>query len=126
MRILSLSRAEERHLEQIRAVAPGLEVDATADAGRAAHLAADAEVIVGWHLPDSVLSEARALRWIHSTAAGVDRLLVPSVREGRVLLTSSVGQTGRSGPAGVCFRHAGHRDEEDAPAGCVRGAGATA
>lgn len=91
MKILVLSSLEDKHLAQIRAVDPGLEVSATSEAGRGAQLAGEAEVIVGWHLPDEILAGARALRWIHSTAAGIDTLLVPSVMEGRVLLTSSVG-----------------------------------
>ncbi len=89
--VLVLARVADRHLEQIRAVDPRVRVAATADRDRAQALAQDAQVIVGWHIPQSVMERATRLKWIHATAAGVDTLLFPAVLEGRVLLTSSVG-----------------------------------
>jgi phosphoglycerate dehydrogenase-like enzyme len=38
-----------------------------------------------------MLDRAAALKWIHSTAAGVDGLLSPAVMSGSITLTSSVG-----------------------------------
>ncbi|MDR7549486.1 MAG: D-2-hydroxyacid dehydrogenase [Armatimonadota bacterium] len=89
--VLVLARIEDRHVEMIRAVDPRVRVIAAANAERAAAAAPEADVIVAWQIPDVVLDRARRLRWIHATAAGVDGLLVPAVRKGRVMLTSSVG-----------------------------------
>ncbi|MGQ0548913.1 MAG: D-2-hydroxyacid dehydrogenase [Armatimonadota bacterium] len=89
--VLVLSRVTDRHLEQIRAVDPRVRVTATADRARANGMAKDAEVIVGWLIPGSVIERAPRLKWIHATAAGVDTLLFPAVMDGRVRLTSSVG-----------------------------------
>jgi D-2-hydroxyacid dehydrogenase (NADP+) len=89
--VLVLSRVTDRHLEQIRAVNSRVRVTATADREHACTLAKDAEVIVAWNVPDGVIERATRLKWIHATAAGVDTLLFPSVLNGRVLLTSSVG-----------------------------------
>lgn len=89
--VLVLSRVTDRHLEQIRAVDPRVRVTATADRARANGMAKDAEVIVGWLVPESVVERAPRLKWIHATAAGVDTLLFPAVMDGRVTLTSSVG-----------------------------------
>lgn len=89
--VLVLARVADRHIEQIRAVDPRVRVATTADGERARSLAEDAEVIVGWHVPESVVDRAARLKWIHATAAGVDTLLYPPVVDGRVMLTSSVG-----------------------------------
>ncbi len=89
--VLILSRVADRHLEQIRSIDPRVRVTATADRTRANGMARDAEVIVGWLIPESVIERAPKLKWIHATAAGVDTLLFPQVLDGRVTLTSSVG-----------------------------------
>lgn len=89
--VLVLSKVEERHLNQIRAVDPNVRVLAATDPAQAQAMAPQADIIVAWHIPQPVLDRAQRLRWIHATAAGVDGLLVPGVVEGRVRLTSSVG-----------------------------------
>lgn len=89
--VLVLSAVSDRHLEQIRAVDPRVRVTATADRDRANGMAKNAEVIVGWIVPETVVEHAPRLKWIHATAAGVDTLLFPQVLDGRVILTSSVG-----------------------------------
>jgi phosphoglycerate dehydrogenase-like enzyme len=75
----------------IRAVDPRVRVIAAADLDRAAAAAPQADAIVAWQIPAEVLARASRLRWIHTTAAGADGLIVPAVRERRVVLTSSVG-----------------------------------
>ncbi|MDR7417640.1 MAG: D-2-hydroxyacid dehydrogenase [Armatimonadota bacterium] len=89
--VLVLSRIEDRHLDVIRAVDPRVRVIAASDVDRAAAVAPEADVIVGWQVPDVVMARAGRLRWIHTTAAGVDGLLIPQVMDGRVRLTCSVG-----------------------------------
>jgi phosphoglycerate dehydrogenase-like enzyme len=89
--VLVLSKLEQRYLDMIQATDPRVEVIAATDTDRAISAAPRAEIIVGWQVPSEVMERAAHLRWIHTTAAGVDGLLVPPVLEGRVLLTSSVG-----------------------------------
>ncbi|MDQ7858800.1 MAG: D-2-hydroxyacid dehydrogenase [Armatimonadota bacterium] len=89
--VLVLARVDDRYLEMIRAVDPRVRVIAAADLDRAAAAAPQADAIVAWQIPSEVLARASRLRWIHTTAAGADGLIVPAVREGRVVLTSSVG-----------------------------------
>ena len=89
--VLVLSKLEQRYLDMMRAVDPRVELVVATDADRATSAAPDAEIIVAWQVPPAVLERAGRLRWIHTTAAGVDGLLVPPVMDGRVLLTSSVG-----------------------------------
>jgi D-3-phosphoglycerate dehydrogenase len=84
---------EPRHIEKIAAVAPEAKV---IDAGqeKIAHeiLQADifcghAKVPVPW---DQVVANGR-LRWIQSSAAGMDHCLVPSVIDSSILVTSASG-----------------------------------
>lgn len=93
MRIVLCYPVEPRHIEQIAAAAPEAEV---IDAGqeKIAHeiLQADifcghAKVPVPW---DQVVANGR-LRWIQSSAAGMDHCLVPSVIDSSILVTSASG-----------------------------------
>lgn len=93
MRIVLCYPVELRHCEQIAAAAPQAEI---VDAGQqgVAHeiLAADvfcghAKVPVLW---DDVVQQGR-LRWIQSSAAGLDHCLVPSVVESDIIVTSASG-----------------------------------
>ena len=93
MRIVLCYPVERRHVEQISAVVPGVEV---VDAGqeRVAEELFDADVYCGhakvpvdW---EGVIRRGR-LRWIQSSAAGMDHCLVPPVIESDVVVTSASG-----------------------------------
>jgi len=93
MRIVLCYPVEPRHIAQLAAAAPQAEL---ADAGqtRIAEEILHADVFVGhakvpmpW---DEVVARGR-LRWIQSTAAGLDHCLVPSVVESDILVTSASG-----------------------------------
>lgn len=93
MRIVLCYPIEPRHLAQIRAAAPGHDV---VDAGQeriAAELpTADvfcghAKVPVPWN---QVVSQSK-LKWIQSSAAGLDHCLVPEVVASPILVTSASG-----------------------------------
>jgi phosphoglycerate dehydrogenase-like enzyme len=93
MRIVLCYPVEARHVAQIQAAAPRAEI---VDAGQervAQELpAADifcghAKVPVPW---DDVVRGGR-LRWIQSSAAGLDHCLVPSVVESSIIVTSASG-----------------------------------
>ncbi len=89
--VLVFTRLEDRHLEQIRAVDPRVRVFRGTDPHEARALAPRAGVMVGWSIPPDVLAEAHRLRWVHSSGAGVERLLVPPILNGDVMLTDSSG-----------------------------------
>src|SRR5262245_27726478 len=93
MRIVLCYPIEPRHLEQIRAATPGHEV---VDAGQARIatelLEADifcghAKVPVPW--PDVV--QRGRLKWIQSSAAGLDHCLVPETIASDIIVTSASG-----------------------------------
>lgn len=57
--------------------------------------AEDAEILLHGSIPsgvfDHILGRAPQLRWVHSTAAGIDRLLTPLVRSRGVVVTNARG-----------------------------------
>lgn len=93
MRIVLCYPVESQHLEQIRATAPDAEVvDAgqnriAEELGQADIFCGHAKVPVPW---DAVVANAR-LKWIQSSAAGLDHCLVPSVIASDVVVTSASG-----------------------------------
>ena len=93
MRIVLCYPVEPRHVAQIAAVAPAAEI---VDAGqeRVAESLAGADIFCGhakvpapW---DDVVAAGR-LRWIQSSAAGLDHCLVPSVVGSTIIVTSASG-----------------------------------
>ena len=51
----------------------------------------DTDIFVGYSLRAKQLKDARKLKWIHSTAAGVAQLMYPELREAGVLVTNPSG-----------------------------------
>lgn len=94
MRIVLCYPVEPKHLSQIAATAPAAEL---IDAGqeRVAHEILEADLFCGhakvhpvpW---DEVVRRGR-LRWIQSSAAGLDHCLTPSVIESDIVVTSASG-----------------------------------
>jgi len=93
MRIVLCYPVEEKHVARIRAVAPAAEV---VDAGQervAAELPA-ADVFCGHPkvpVPWEAVAAAGRLRWIQSSAAGLDHCLVPAVVASPIVVTSASG-----------------------------------
>lgn len=50
-----------------------------------------ADVLYSWWLAPDMLGHARRLRWIHTPAAGVDRLLIPQLLHSDIFVTNSRG-----------------------------------
>lgn len=89
--ILVFANLEEGHLAQIQAVDPRVRVTAVTDRQKGIELASSAEILVGWNVPREAIQRASHLRWIHSTAAGVDQLLYPEVMDREIIVTTSSG-----------------------------------
>ena len=93
MRIVLCYPVEPKHIAQIAAAAPGAEiVDAGQERIAGEILAADifcghAKVPVPW---DEVVRQGR-LKWIQSSAAGMDHCLVPAVVASDITVTSASG-----------------------------------
>jgi phosphoglycerate dehydrogenase-like enzyme len=51
----------------------------------------DTDIFVGYSLRAKQLKDARKLKWIHSTAAGVAQLMYPELREAGILVTNPSG-----------------------------------
>ena len=94
MRIVLCYLTKPEHLKQIAAVAPEAEiVDASQEEIAREIFSADvfcghAKVPIDW---DGVVRQGR-LRWIQSSAAGMDHCLVPSVIASDIAVTSASGR----------------------------------
>jgi phosphoglycerate dehydrogenase-like enzyme len=51
----------------------------------------DTDIFVGYSLRANQLKDAKKLKWLHSTAAGVAQLMYPELREARILVTNPSG-----------------------------------
>ena len=89
--VLVFAHLDESHQAQIRAVDPRIAVAAVTERQKGIELAERAEIMVGWNVPREAVQRAGRLRWIHSTAAGVDQLLYPEVMERDIVITTSSG-----------------------------------
>jgi len=89
--VLVFAHLDDGHIAQIRAVDPRVVIAAVTDRQKGVELAGRAEIMVGWNVPREAIQQAPRLRWIHSTAAGVDQLLFPEVLERDVVVTTSSG-----------------------------------
>lgn len=93
MRIVLCYPVERRHIDQIQAAAPQAEV---VDAGqeRIDELLPTADIFIG-HAKVPVnwqrVLDAGRLRWIQSSAAGLDHCLVPGVIDSDILVSSASG-----------------------------------
>ena len=74
------------------AAAPGARILMPASAEEAVVQGAEADIAAGWALPPGVLEHGRRLAWVHAFAAGVDQFVeLPGIRDGRIVLTRTVG-----------------------------------
>ncbi len=51
----------------------------------------DTDIFVGYSLRAGQLKDAKKLKWIHSTAAGVKQLMYPELRDSRIMVTNTSG-----------------------------------
>src|SRR6056297_2011009 len=93
LRIVLCYPVEPRHVAQIQAAAPNAQV---VDAGQARidELLPTADIFIG-HAKVSVdwdrVLTAKRLRWIQSSAAGLDHCLVPGVIDSEIVVSSASG-----------------------------------
>lgn len=77
--------------ETIRARWPKMQVVHLPDYDRLPEELPDTDIFVGYSLRAKQLKDARKLKWIHSTAAGVAQLMYPELREAGILVTNPSG-----------------------------------
>lgn len=76
---------------RIRERWPGMKVAGLTDYEHLAEELADADIYVGFWARSGQFREARKLRWVHATAAGVSQLLQPDFVASDVVLTNARG-----------------------------------
>lgn len=89
--VLVLSNADDTELRMLDGI-PHLRINSRADITIAVK---EAEVILHWAGPRDLLRDAilahPGVRWVHSRAAGIDRILFPDLVESTVTLTNGSG-----------------------------------
>ncbi len=70
---------------------PGMRVLHLPNYERLADELPDADIFVGYSLRAEQLKEAKKLKWIHSTAAGVAQLMYPQLRDSGIIVTNPSG-----------------------------------
>lgn len=84
---------------ELRALSPGLTIVTTQDRETLLREVADADILMGsfgggsGDVFERVLAAAPNLRWVHTSSAGVDELLAPSVLERDFVFTSGKGES---------------------------------
>lgn len=78
---------EERHYDLLRREVPTVTVATPSNEDLATELA-DAEVFFGYHEPQ-VFREATKLKWIQTSSAGLDAILIPEVVERNLLVSNA-------------------------------------
>lgn len=67
---------------------PSLEIVPVRDKSQVPSSIEDVDVILAWRIPKEIIKKATALKWLASTGAGVDHLLVPGL-PGDVMITKA-------------------------------------
>ena len=80
----------DAYAARIRAPRRSLAVAACATPASAARHVAEAEILYAWGFPPELLSRAPKLRWIQVMGAGVERFLVPGLRDD-IVITRAAG-----------------------------------
>ena len=84
--------ARERFRVSAESAAPGARILMPANRDEAVAQAPEADVAAGWMVPAGVLEHGRRLQWVHAFTAGVDHFVtLPGIRDGRIVLTRTVG-----------------------------------
>ncbi|HLW48908.1 MAG TPA: D-2-hydroxyacid dehydrogenase [bacterium] len=84
--------AREHFRSSAQSAAPGARILMPPTREDAVAQAPEAEVAAGWSVPAGVLERGARLDWIHAFTAGVDQFVgLPGIRDGRVMLTRTVG-----------------------------------
>ncbi|HEY7652795.1 MAG TPA: D-2-hydroxyacid dehydrogenase [Methylomirabilota bacterium] len=78
------------YADLVRLPSRAFAVDVASTPEEAAGPAAEAEVIYGWAVPQTLLARAPRLRWVQVMGAGVERVLVPELPE-HVAVTRAAG-----------------------------------
>jgi len=91
MKVLVYHRDAKTYYRMLQERFPELEVVALEEKGLRPQHIAEADILIANHFPSVLFKEAKRLRWIQSSSAGIDRLL--GVREcpGEVVVTNARG-----------------------------------
>lgn len=90
-----LWRAPEWFAERIRRDFPNVDVVRLDDYKSIDRELPNTDVLMSWSITAEQLAAAKKLRWIHSPAAAVHRLIIPELVQSKIMVTSARGVHGR-------------------------------
>lgn len=95
MNILLNIDIEDRHIRQIRSVAPAPdhEIMKLCSDGEMLEVMPDVDIVFG-EISEEMFTRAKRLRWVQVTGAGVDARLFPDFVDSEVVFTSAKGRVG--------------------------------
>ncbi len=79
MRLLIVHSRAPEYAELIAQGLPNLDITAARSGKEVPHSIKDIDVILAWRFPKEILRRATGLRWLASTGAGVDHLILPGL-----------------------------------------------
>jgi phosphoglycerate dehydrogenase-like enzyme len=92
MKIVLRYQPEPEDFAQLRRAAPSAEFVVCADDGALPAVLPDADVLIGGHsLTDAIVNAAPTLKWVQSTATGVESFLAPALLSRGIPLTNFRG-----------------------------------
>lgn len=89
-----LWRAPESFAERVRRELPNVDVVRRDDYKGIERELPDTDILMSWSITGDELKIARKLRWIHSPAAAVHRLMIPELQASDIVVTSARGVHG--------------------------------
>lgn len=87
----TLWRPPQNMVAQIKQRWPAMKIVHLPNYERVIHELPDTDILVGYSIRRDQFAQAKKLKWIHSTAAGVAQLMYPELRQSNVLLTNASG-----------------------------------
>lgn len=89
--ILITSKVNNKYIEEIRNLAPNMNVISTEDNEIIQNKISTTDILVTYDVDLSLLDKAKELKWIHTLSAGVDGVPFDELHERNIILTNSKG-----------------------------------
>lgn len=89
-KVVVAGSAPQRNVDDLRSRFPAIEI-VCVDGDGLIEAIKDADAVVTGNLSDEALTNAKRLKWVHRSAAGVEHFMRPGFRERGLLLTNSSG-----------------------------------
>lgn len=91
MKVLIAYNLEDDYVEKMRKTFPDVEFSRVVEPGNMKDAIVDADIVLGGRFNAELFLQAKKLKWIQTSSAGVERFLFPELVESKVILTDASG-----------------------------------